>query len=149
MSPIMRNFLVLAICANLGTMIAAADVVLGTIDPEDMVVYSQNITMRKIPGRVQEALVNYNPWFAKPVISGVVAENRRKDKTLNEEPTLEIVKGGIGEKSIKLKVKSQEGKGMRVLVKVFGKYSEGTTKNIKTLQKKLENSKVLDKIKKY
>ncbi|XP_075168172.1 uncharacterized protein LOC142240349 [Haematobia irritans] len=142
----MKHIILFGLFAGVISIAVAEDIILGTINPEDKIVYSQKIAVQKAEGRVQESLVTYNPWFIKPIITAVKVENIRKDKNLDEEPTMEVINGGIGETSIKLRVKTKKSKGMRVEVKIYGKYSDTVDKKLTTLQRKFEEKDISTKL---
>ncbi|XP_075168746.1 uncharacterized protein LOC142240882 [Haematobia irritans] len=98
------------------------DIILGNVGPKDVLVYRQKISMAKRDGEIQRRIIRFFPWYATAPITGVIVKNMVLKKEVNQTPKVEILRGGLGTESIKLRLSSQKSQGMHVEVRIYAKY---------------------------
>ncbi|XP_005183791.1 uncharacterized protein LOC101891229 [Musca domestica] len=114
---------VILMCGLVATVLGnslSSDSMWGNREPGDKMVFDRNVTLPKKIARYQDVKLNYDPWFIKPTITAIVLKNFKP----KEQPIVQIVKGGVGQKSAEIHLSTQRSEGMRVRLMIFGKKTE-------------------------
>ncbi|XP_073845679.1 uncharacterized protein [Musca autumnalis] len=120
MISLLKLFFVCGLVTMVLCLSLTSDSVWGNREPGDKMIFDRNITLPKKIARYQDTKINYDPWFIKPTITAIVVKNFNP----KEQPIINIVEGGVGQKVAKFYIATQKSEGMRIRLMIYGKKKE-------------------------
>lgn len=113
--------LVTLLCASAVAFGVAHDLTLGQVTYGDVLLYSHNKYKYGFPLFVRDSIVDYPPegHESRAVIRAIIIKDHEKP---GEGGYATVKAGGVGQRFVSLKLKSQRGNGFNFTIKIYGRF---------------------------